>query len=115
MRSHAPPLEKLLQQRRPSAAKNKSGKLLFKKSFFRGQAFIIVELIDPVLTNIYYSLVAQMIKRLPTMQETWVQSLGQQDYLEKEMATHSSILAWEIPWTGEAGRLQSLGSQKSRT
>ena len=47
------------------------------------------------------------------MQETWVWSLGQEDPLEKEMATHSSILAWEIPWTEEPGRLQSVGPQKS--
>ena len=47
------------------------------------------------------------------MQETWVQSLGWEDPLEKEMATHSSILAWEIPWTEEPGRLQSMGSQES--
>ena len=51
------------------------------------------------------SLVAQMVKCLPTMQETQVQSLGQEDPLEKEMATHSSILAWKIPWTEEPGRL----------
>ena len=49
------------------------------------------------------------------MQETWVQSLGGKDPLEDEMATHSSILAWEIPWTEEPGRLQSMGSQKSQT
>ena len=53
-----------------------------------------------------------MVKRLPTMRETWVQSLGQEDLLEKEMATHSSILAWKIPWTEEPGGLQSMGSQK---
>ena len=46
--------------------------------------------------------------------DTWVQSLGQEDPLEKEVATHSSILAWEIPWTEEPGRLQSMGSQKSQ-
>ena len=57
------------------------------------------------------SLVAQRLKCLPAMQETWVQSLGQEDPLEKEMATHSSILAWRIPWTEEPGRLQSTGSQ----
>ena len=51
------------------------------------------------------SLVAQMVKHLPTMQETLVQSLGQEDLLEKEMATHSSILAWKIPWMVEPGRL----------
>ena len=56
------------------------------------------------------SLVAQMVKHLPTMQETWVQSLGQEDLLKKEMATHSSILVWKTPWTEEPGRLQSMGS-----
>ena len=55
---------------------------------------------------------AQTVKRLPTMRETRIQSLGQEDLLEKEMATHSSILAWKIPWTEEAGRLQSMGSQR---
>ena len=58
------------------------------------------------------SLVAQMVKLLPTMRETWVQSLGQEDLLEKEMATHSSILAWKILWTEEPGRLQSIGLQR---
>ena len=53
-----------------------------------------------------------MVKHLPTMQETQVQSLGQEDLLEKEMATHSSILAWRIPWTEEPGGLQSTGSQR---
>ena len=51
-----------------------------------------------------------MVKHLPTMWETGVQSLGQEDPLEKEMATHSSTLAWKIPWTEEHGRLQSMGS-----
>ena len=60
------------------------------------------------------SLVAQMVKRLPAMQETRLQSLGWEDLLEKEMATHSSILAWEIPSTAEPGRLQSMGSQRVR-
>ena len=55
-----------------------------------------------------------MVKNLPAMQETWVQSLGLEDPLEKGTATHSSILAWRIPWTEEPGRLQSMGSQ-SRT
>ena len=58
------------------------------------------------------SLVAQRVKRLPAMQETWVRSLGQEDPLEKEMATHSSTLAWNIPWTEKPGRLQSMGSQR---
>ena len=77
------------------------------------------------------SLVAQTVKCLPTMWETWVQSLGQEDLLEKEMATrssilawkipwteemaiHSSVLAWKTPWTEEPGRLQSMGSQRVR-
>ena len=57
-------------------------------------------------------LVAQMVKHLPTVRETWVQSLGQEDTLEKEMATHSGILAWEIPWMEEPGRLQSMGPER---
>ena len=57
------------------------------------------------------SLVAQTVKRLSTMQETRVQALGWEDPLEKEMATHSSTIAWKIPWTEEPGRLQSMGSQ----
>ena len=58
--------------------------------------------------------VAQTVKRLPAMQETWVQSLGQEDPPEKEMATHSSTRAWKIPWTEEPGRLQSMRSQRVR-
>ena len=58
------------------------------------------------------SLVAQMVKRLPTMWETRVQSLSGEDPLEKEMATHSSTLAWKIPWTEEPGRIQSMGLQR---
>ena len=58
------------------------------------------------------SLVAQMLKRLPPMREMWVRSLGWEDSLEKEMATHSSILHWRIPWSEEPGRLQSTGSKK---
>ena len=53
-----------------------------------------------------------MVKHLPAMQETWVQSLGWEDPLEKEMATHSRTVAWKIPWTEEPGRLQSMGSQR---
>ena len=58
------------------------------------------------------SLVIQMVKNLPAMQDTWVQFLGWEDPLEKEMATHSSILAWRIPWTEEPGGLQSMGLQR---
>ena len=56
-----------------------------------------------------------MVKNLPVMQKMWVSSLGREDPLEKEMQTHSSILAWEIPWTEEPDGLQSMGSQKSDT
>ena len=55
------------------------------------------------------SLVAQTVKHLPAMQETWIRSLGQEDPLEKKMATHSSILAWRIAWTEEPGGLQPMG------
>ena len=55
---------------------------------------------------------AQLVKNLPAMQEIQVQSLGWEDLLEKEMATHSSILAWRIPWTEDPGGLQSMGSQR---
>ena len=58
------------------------------------------------------SLVAQTIKQLPAMRETQVRSLGREDSLENEMATHSSILAWKIPWIEEPGRLPSMGSQR---
>ena len=58
------------------------------------------------------SLVAQMVKCLSTMREIWVRSLGWEDPLEKEMAIHSSTIAWKIPWTEEPGRLQSMGSQR---
>ena len=61
---------------------------------------------------VWASVVAQAVKRLPTMRETWVRSLGQEDTLEKKMATHYSILAWKIPWTEDPGRLQSMGSQR---
>ena len=54
---------------------------------------------------------AQTVKRLPAMWETWIQSLGLEDPLEKEMATHSNTLVWNIPWTEELGRLQSMGFQ----
>ena len=67
-----------------------------------------------ILTIFNASLVAQMVKKLPAIWETWVQSLGQEEYLEKELATHSSILAWRITWTEESGRLQSMGLQRVR-
>ena len=60
-------------------------------------------------------MVAQSVENLPAVQETWVQSLGQEVSLEKEMANHSSILAWKIPWTEEPGGLQSMGCKESGT
>ena len=67
------------------------------------------DLVERALGGLRASVVAQMVKNLPTMQETWVRSLGWEDPVEKETATHSSILAWRIPWTEEPGGLQSLG------
>ena len=64
------------------------------------------------LQHSWASLVAQTVKNLPTMQETWVRSLGWEDPQEEGTATHSSILAWGIPWTEEPGGLQSMGSQR---
>ena len=68
---------------------------------------------EPTLRN-GVSLVADMIKSLPAVQETRVRSLGQEDPLEKGMATHSNVLAWRIPWTKKPGGLQSMGSQRVR-
>ena len=65
-----------------------------------------------LLIKLWTSLVVQTVKRLPIMWETQVRSLGREDLLEKEMATHCSTLAWKIPWTEEPGRLQSMGSQR---
>ena len=78
---------------------------------FNLKSFIIFFKWHPIFFNAWTSLVAQTVKRLPTMLETRVQALGWEDLLEKEMATHSSILAWKIPWTEEPGRLQSMGWQ----
>ena len=74
--------------------------------------FLFISLIFPFCCVYWASLIAQSIKNLPVMQETQVQFLGQEDSLEKEMTTHSSILAWEISWREEPGGLQSKGSQK---
>ena len=64
--------------------------------------------------GIWASLVAQIVKNLPSLQETWVLSLSQEDPLEESMAAHSSILAWRIPWTEEPGGLQSMESKRVR-
>ena len=66
------------------------------------------------IPDVWASQVAELVKNPPAMQETYVQSLGWEDPLEKEMATLSSILAWRIPWAEEPGRLQSMGAQRGR-
>ena len=73
------------------------------------------KLLKDTMFIVWASLVAQMVKNLPAMRETQVRSLGREDPLEKEMAIHSSTLAWKIPWTEEPGRLQSMGSQRDMT
>jgi len=70
--------------------------------------------LQPKYSGLTASLVAQTVNRLPAVWETWVQSLGREDPLEKKMATYSSPLAWKISWTEEPGRLQSMGSQRVR-
>ena len=71
--------------------------------------------VGPMLCLMVSSLAVQMVKHLPAMQETLVQSLGQEDPLEKGISTYSSILAWKIPWTEKPGGLQSMGSQELDT
>ena len=99
--------------------------LFIPKSFFAGSSIILKSvLVSPFLTSLSYlffhsfnqraSLVSQTVKNLPAMQETWIRSLGWEDTLEKGMATHSSILAWIIPWTEEPGRQQFMASQRVR-
>ena len=87
-------------------------RLLFKNHFIRLPWYIHCHFPSTLCLNIRASPVAQMVKHLPATWETQVQSLGQEDPLKKEMATHSSILAWKIPWTEEPGMLQSMGSQR---
>ena len=85
-----------------------------EKQWKQWQTFIILGSKITADGDYSHALVAQMVKCLPTMQETQVQSLGLEDPLEKEMTIHSSILAWKIPWTEEPGRLQSMDSQRVR-
>ena len=77
--------------------------------------YVCVYIYIYIYVYIWVSLIAQSIKNLPAMKETWVRFLSQEDALEKKMATHPSILAWRIPWTEEPGRLQSMGSQELDT
>ena len=81
--------------------------VLFSHLFKNFPQFVVIHTVKT-----WAFLVAQRVKRLPTMQEARVRSLGQEDPLEKEMATHSNIHAWKIPWTEEPGGLQSMGSQR---
>ena len=85
---------------------------IFMYSLLKLKIFTQMLKINTMSNNLRASLVAQRLKRLPAMWEMWVQSLGREDPLEKEMATHSSILAWRIPWMEEPGGLQSTGSQR---
>ena len=82
-------------------------KQIYNKSFREQTGLSVVTSMEGA------SLVAQKVKNVPEMQETQVQSIGWTDSLEKEMATHSSIFTWEIPWTEEPGRLQSVASQRA--
>ena len=84
-----------------------------KANVYRKSSHTVAAVIHS-LNGIWTSLVAQRVKHLPTMQETRVRFLGGEDPLEKEMATHSSTLAWKIPWTEEPGGLQSMGLQRVR-
>ena len=72
-------------------------------------------ILEPPQNKVWASLITQSAKNLPAMQETWVWFLGREDFLEKKMAIHSSILVWKIPWTEEPGGLQSTGPQESDT
>ena len=93
---------------------HKGGDLLQRPGILTGTVFppylFLSSVLCPAVVSTGASLVARMVKNLPSKQETWVQPLGQEDPPEKEMATHSSILAWEISGTEEPGRLQSTGS-----
>ena len=77
--------------------------------------WVNIRVVEPCVLGKWASLVAQSLKNLPAVQETQVRSLGWEDPLEKEMATHSGILAWKISWMEKPGRLQSMGVAKSRT
>ena len=80
----------------------------------RAKKTVVIYIYQSIYQSItlWASLAAQMVKNVPAMGETWVQSLGWEDPLEEGMATRSSILAWRIPWTVEPGRLQSMGSRR---
>ena len=104
------PVDRVERVRHNSVPKQQKNNKQDKTVAYLGMCLLSSNFIYPFLS----SLVAQRLKRLPPMQETRVQSLGQEDPLEKEMVTHSSILAWRIPWMERPGRLQSTGSQRAR-
>ena len=86
-----------------------------EKAFDKIQHPLMIKTLQKMdIEGIYLNIVAQMVKRLSTMRETWVLFLGWEDPLEKEMAIHSSTIAWKIPWTEEPGRLQSMWSKRVR-
>ena len=87
---------------------------LTRQTFVDKVVSLLFNMLSRLVINTLPCMVAQTVKRLSTMQETWVRSLGWEDPLEKEMAIHSSTIAWKIPWTEEPGRLQSMGSQRVR-
>ena len=87
---------------------------IFVKEFVVYKMCLRIVKFSPLSLFLRASLIAQLLKNLPAMQETWVRSLGWEDPQEKGMATHSSILAWKIPWTEEPGGLQSMGSRRIR-
>ena len=92
-----------------------SKEVLLKLSWMKDQPCVLSSFVSNLLILILLEIkVAQMVKHLPTMRETRVRSLGREDPLEKETATHSSTRAWKIPWTEEPGGLQSMGSQRVR-
>ena len=79
--------------------------------FIIASSFFLDTTFNPSVNHVWASLVVQTVRNLPALRKTWAKYLGQKDALEKEMATHSSILAWRIPWAEEPGRLQSMGSK----
>ena len=85
----------------------------FTKNDFIHQMLLLDYPLKIIILYYWASLVAQTVKCMPTMRETWVRSLGREDPLEKEMATHSSTLAWKIPWAEEPGRQHSMGSKRA--
>ena len=96
-----------------------AGKFLTTSATWEAPLKIFTNIYKMTISYAYYlfraSLIDQLVNHLPAMQETWVRFLGQEDPLEKEMATHSSILAWRIPWIEKPCRLQSMGLQESDT